>query len=336
MRPCPVIVPALVIVASAVGAGPASAQESINSPLTRVSFAGYAGDGLVPSPGIGQVDSDNFRVTGMSVDSTFGGTFVDGDFAEGASPGGVSGDGTGGLWAFSTSPGDPAFGFQQSGDDFTPGEIFLRFVNATSTALTDPTIRFEIWVFNDASRASEIEFAWSEDGNAFDTIDALAFTSDESPDAAPAWELHPRSIMLSGVTIAPGGQLHLRWTADYVSGTGGYDELALDDIEVEVPDPDPDPEPEPEPDPDPDPDPAADDEDGDGVPDADDNCPTYPNPGQADQDADGAGNACDELGDDDGGYAAGCTAGGGAGGSAALALLLLAALRHRTRRVYRR
>src|SRR5688572_32852975 len=101
---------AIVIVACAADAGSASAQEAINSPLTQVGFAGYAGDGLTPSPGVGQVDSDSIRVTGMSVDSDFGDTFTDGDFAEGASNGGVSGDGTGGLWAFSTSPGDRAFG----------------------------------------------------------------------------------------------------------------------------------------------------------------------------------------------------------------------------------
>ena len=366
---CRPVLATAIVTAALAGAGPASAQEAIQSPLTRVDFTGYAGLGLAPLPAPGQLDSDSFRVTGMSSDSSFGGTFTDGDFAEGASGGGVSGDGTGGMWAFSTSPGDPAFGVQQTGDDFTPGEIFLRFVNATSSPLVDPTVRFEVWVFNDATRSSRIELAWSLDGDDFDTIGALTVITPEAPDASPSWLLTPRSVALDGVTIAPGAQLHLRWALDYESGSGGYDEIAIDDIEVEVAAP-----------------PACgdgfldvgeacddggvaggdgcsagcavepgwtctgepstcteddtggggpdggpdDDSDGDGVPDAEDNCPGYPNPSQADQDGDGRGNACDELtGDDDEGYAAGCSAGGGGAGGLLVGLLLLGLRRRR-------
>jgi len=234
MRPHLLLGSSIVLVSVAANPGPALAQEAITGPLTRVDLSGYQGDGLVADPGPGQLDSDAWRVRGMNEgDGEFGGDFDFGDFAEGASNGGVSGDGTGGLWAFSTTPGDPGFGFQQVGDDLTPGEIFLRFVNASGAPLVDPTVRFEAWIFNDSTRASEMDFAWSIDGgDSFENVPGARVTTPQSPDAVPTWQLEAREVALDGVTIAAGGELQLRWRPDYLSGSGGYDELAIDDIET--------------------------------------------------------------------------------------------------------
>lgn len=354
----------VLILASLAVPAAAHAQTAITGPSTRIDFTGYAGDGFVPSPGAGQLDSDAWRITGMNDgDSVFGGSFTEGDFAEGDSDGGES---EGGLWAFRVAAGDPAFGFQQTSDDLTPGRITLRLVNQSGAPLTSPTIRYEGWTFNDATRASEVEFAWSTDGDSFVTEASMRWASAEAPDAQPAWQRAVREVTLSGVTVAAGAQLHLRWSPDLLSGSGGYDELAIDDIEIVVAEAPPAP--------------ACgdgtvdageacddgnlapgdgcsasctvegggsgggggggdgsgggggdggggagdDDEDGDGRADADDNCPTVANPSQADEDGDGAGNACDTLGGGYDGYTAEGCAAGGGGGGAALALALVA------------
>ncbi len=342
MRSNLVLSSAVVLVAAA--AATASAQEAITGPVTRIDFTGYAGRGLVPTPGAGQLDSDTWKVLGMD-DATgaFGGTFTSGDFAEGASTGNAV---AGGLLAFSVATGDPAFGFQQTGTDLTPGAIFVRFVNATAEPLVDPTIRWEAWAFNNEDRSSEVEFAWSDDGSNFAAIDSLRVTSPELAAATPSWQVTTRQATLTGTTLAVGQRLTLRWSPDSNTGSGEWDELAIDDIEVAFAVAEPPPEPEPEPDggvPDaggdgPADDPSGDgDRDDDGVADALDNCPSVSNPAQFDDDEDGAGNACDYLGgsEEDSGFQAGCDASGGAGAGAGAAsglLLVLGAITARRRR----
>jgi hypothetical protein len=272
----------------------------ISGTLTRVDLTGYTGSGLVPAPGAGQLDSDDWAVTGMNDgDTFFGGTFVGGDFGEGHSPGGVSGDGTGGLWSFDVAPGDAAFGIQQSGSDLTPGVVSLRFSNLTGAAIDSPTVRFEVWVWNDSTRASAIEL---------DGYPQTRVVSGEAAEATVAWRVTPEEVVLEGVVVPAGGTLVLRWNVDAVSGDGGYDELAIDDVEVEIAGEDP-PPPPPPPEDTPDPDAGS----GTGT---------------------GTGTGTGEDGD---GYVAnGCDAGGGSAGIAVGLLSLGLAWRIRASRTSRR
>ncbi len=352
---------ALFLIAGTLGVpATAAAQQAITGLDTTIGFDGYAGAGLVSAPAAGQLDSNSWRVLGMSGgDTTFGGNFPTGDSARGLSSGGVT---TGGLYAFTVAAGDVAFGWQPETADLTPGEILLRLDNQTGAAIVDPTLGYEVWAFNDTARAGSVDVAWSIDGAPFVAED-VTVTTPVAADAVPAWQVAARQIVVAG-TLPAGGRLTVRWTTDDAGGTGGaYDELALDDVHlalarcgdgvVQAPETCDDGDATADdgcddacaiepgwdcpdagqpctpvcdgPSPPPVCESGGDDRDGDGVADDVDNCPDQPNASQADEDGDGAGNACDTLPSaptPDGGCA--LASGGGAGTSAPLLLALLA------------
>ncbi|MEM6528949.1 MAG: hypothetical protein AAF653_11695, partial [Chloroflexota bacterium] len=140
----------------------------VAQPAAAVSFTGanltydfnmFAGSGFAPAPAAGQLDSDDWRVTGLSAGSgTFGGTFTSGDFARGTSTGGIS---TGGVYAFEVSSGNTALGVQPTGSDFTPGAITLKVTNDTGSALTSIVVSYTVYFFNDQVRSNSFNLGYS-------------------------------------------------------------------------------------------------------------------------------------------------------------------------------
>jgi hypothetical protein len=123
-------------------AGAAEASLVLGSPGTPavVDFTGFDGSGFSPAPAPGQLDSDTWRVTGMSDgDGAFGGTYDFGDFARGASSGAVS---SGGVYAFEVAPGDVGLGVQPTGSVFTEGSFTLRVRNETGLTVDDLAVAY--------------------------------------------------------------------------------------------------------------------------------------------------------------------------------------------------
>ena len=127
-----------------------SQQNAVAAPLnTNIDFTGFTGSGFAPSPAAGQLDSDTWRLTGMSTgDQTFGGTHTSDDSARGSDTGGTT---TGGVYAFDRGGGNIGLGVQPTGSDFTPGEITLRLRNETGTTVTNINVAYYLGVFNDLS-----------------------------------------------------------------------------------------------------------------------------------------------------------------------------------------
>jgi hypothetical protein len=208
-------------------------QLQIDTPALAevIDFDGFLGTGFSPTPDPGQLSSESWEVIGMSDGNLlFGDTQIAGDFARGASAGGVT---TGGCYSFDNGTG-ASLGFQATTADFTPGSFTLKILNNTGATMNQITLDYEVWVRNDQNRSTSFNFSHSDDNVNYTSVPSLDFVSVEAADASPVWEMNARSIVISGVSISDQEVYYLRWTSNDVSGSGSRDELALDNIGVSL------------------------------------------------------------------------------------------------------
>ena len=192
-----------------------------------ISFNLYSGAGFQATPGPGQLDSDDWAITGWSDGSlAFGGTRTTGDYARGLGALPVT---TGGHYSFDLGASEASFGFQPGGSDFAPGTATLRMTNITGSTLNSVDLTYEIHVRNDQARANSLNFSFSANCSTFTTVPALDFTSPEAL-AGTSWVQSHRNTTLSGLAVPNGSSFCIRWSSADVSGTGSRDEFALDDI----------------------------------------------------------------------------------------------------------
>ena len=214
-----------------------TATVNFDSTVLGVNNGAFAGTGFHSEPIEGQLDSDGWAVTGFSDgDLAFSGIGITGDYARGTSNVGVS---DGGIYAFLVATNDLALGIQPSDEDWTPGTLTLRIFNDTSSTINQLDIAYEIWVRNDQASANSFNFSYSPDGSSFTAVSALDLTSIEGAETAAIWRQNNRATSISGLSFAHGAQFYLRWSGDFVSGSGSRDEFALDDISVTAAIPEP-------------------------------------------------------------------------------------------------
>ncbi|MEQ9650039.1 MAG: hypothetical protein RLO52_31355, partial [Sandaracinaceae bacterium] len=220
-------------------ASTAHAQQAVSSGAPVVErFDGFLGAGFTATPAPGQLDSDEWRVTGLTDgDTSFGGSFTTGDYARGTSTGGTS---TGGAYAFDVGVGgpNPTLGFQPTGGDASPGAFELRVQNGTGAPLTQIEVSYTFYVYNDQARASSMDVEVERETMPTPVAaPSLSATTPEAADGAPAWVGMSLSatIDLSATPVAAGDNLIVRFTTDDVSGSGSRDEIAIDDVTVSVP-----------------------------------------------------------------------------------------------------
>jgi len=194
---------------------------------------GFGGLGAGRNPEPGQLDADAWQVVGMSDgDRLFGEEAAVGDHARGLSEGGVS---SGGLYAFQVQDGNVALGVQATATDFSPGSVVLRLPIELYPSQR-LTLGYTMWVRNDEDRSSRWEVAYSLDGDLWSEPDLLPFTTEALAADSPSWERFP--FRLEGEIDydedAGDTGLFVRWSAVEHSGTGGRDEVAIDDITVSL------------------------------------------------------------------------------------------------------
>lgn len=209
------------------------AQVAITAiPATR-DFTAFAGAGFESTPITGQLDSNEWSVTGFSDgDLAFGGSASTGDYARGPSNGQVS---IGGVYAFNVGGANVVLGFQATGADFTPGTITMRLVNQTGSPIDQISVSYDLWTLNNGDRSSSVDFSYSTDNSVFTPVPALDFATPEPAEVSPSWDSAIQSTTIQSLGLSNGALFYLRWTSDDASGTGARDEFGIDNVVVAVP-----------------------------------------------------------------------------------------------------
>ena len=224
----------MMAIAAAVLAAAATADAQVVVDRARVTldFQTYTGAGLAVRPGPGQLDADDWRVTGLgdAPDAAFGEDHASPGFARGASAGGQSAPG---LYAFQVAPGDSAFGLQPGGSDFTPGSVTLRAVNRTGAAIADLRVRFGFWASNDQDQSTTWATSWSLDDVTYQPVGPMLAT-DGPLASAPAWTETVVDQLIADAAIPDGAIFYLRFDSDDGGATGARDEIAIDDLALIV------------------------------------------------------------------------------------------------------
>lgn len=208
--------------------------------ITTLDFTGYEGNGFVTSPNSTQLDSDNWRTTGMSDGATsFGGEYTTGDYARGPSEGGET---TGGFYGFdvdnTAGTTNRALGVQPGANDWTPGEFVLRLQNNTGQTITKMSVSYSVIVYNDEGRSNSFNFSHSPNDSEWTSVSAHDFASPGTADGSPQWVSTRMSNDLTGLSIADGNRFYLRWRGTDLGGEGSRDEFALDDVRLDhIPEP---------------------------------------------------------------------------------------------------
>ena len=209
----------------------AQVNTSVGNPPSDITFIGFTAGGFTSTPSAGQLDSDEWRIEGLSDgNGTWGGSHTTGDFARGPNDGAVS---TGGIYAFDVGSGNITLGFQATAGDVTSGKLILRLVNTGSDPITQLDVSYKIIDYNDQNRANTLNFAYGEgstEPGTFTTVSAMDFTTTEVASPSPIWITTNRSTTITGLNVAQDQFIYLVWETDDVSGSGSRDEIAIDDI----------------------------------------------------------------------------------------------------------
>ncbi len=197
----------------------------------------YAAAGFEPATvTAGRLNSNAWSTTGFSDGAlAFGGTNTAGDHARGAT---AVAQTTGGIWAFTGAPGsaaNPTLMIQPGAADFTPGTLTLRIQNNGTTNMTQLAVSYNIYIRNDQGWSNSFNFSYSSDDVTYTPVGAIDYASPVAADAL-GWVVvagaPSRSTTITGLAIAPGSYVYIRWNGDDVSGAGSRDEFGLDDINM--------------------------------------------------------------------------------------------------------
>lgn len=215
-------------------------------------FNDFFGTGFAPNPGLGQLDSDHWRVQGLAEgDGVFGGTHTTGGFASFFH---IGEDPSAGINSYAVGVNDFALGMQPYEDSLTPGNITYRLQNNTGVGLDLFTISGKIYSFDNSPFASVLDVLWSVDDVNYTSIAGNpSFVSGGDPSTNNTqWQLINFSATVQTPLVSVGDFIYFQFaTNDAAPGQeptlppvpnqnpngprtlqGERDQLAIDDISV--------------------------------------------------------------------------------------------------------
>ncbi|HEX8572922.1 MAG TPA: Calx-beta domain-containing protein, partial [Allosphingosinicella sp.] len=196
-------------------------------------FAGFTAGGFAPTPTAAQIDSDIWRVVGLSdiPNPAYGFTATTGDFARG--PIGTDDPVSAGVYSPTSNP---ALVLQPTGAEIeNNGFIEARVQNTSGNTATGFNIAFD-WAYrNSGNRSSDLQFSYSTDGINFTAVtDAGAVTPTTAGAATGVFTLQNEVVTLTGLSVPDQGFVYLRWTHLSSTGGGNRDEFGIDNVTVDA------------------------------------------------------------------------------------------------------
>ncbi|HEX8483325.1 MAG TPA: Calx-beta domain-containing protein, partial [Allosphingosinicella sp.] len=201
-------------------------------------FTGFTAAGFAPNPTPAQLDSDIWRVVGLSDISNpaYGFTAVSppaNDFARGVITGSAD-PATAGVYSPS---GGAALVLQATGAELELGGfIESRIQNTTGSTVTALSVAFD-WVYrNSGGRADNLQFSYSTDGTNFVTVPAANFSTPAAAEAAvpSTFSATGEAVNLTDLSVADQGFVYFRWTHLNSAGSGNRDEFGIDNLIVDA------------------------------------------------------------------------------------------------------
>jgi hypothetical protein len=201
-------------------------------------FTGFDASGFAPNPTASQIDSDIWRVVGLSdiPNPAYGFTSVAppaNDFARGVITGSADPT-TAGVYSPS---GGAALILQPTGAELESGGfIEARIPNTSGSTATGFDIAFDWSYRNSGDRSSSLQLSYSTDGTNFTAVPAanLSTTAAKEASTPTTFSTVHEAVSLTGLSVPDQGFLYLRWTHLSSAGGGNRDEVGIDNVTIDA------------------------------------------------------------------------------------------------------
>lgn len=206
---------------------------TFDNSVSGVLNSAYIGNGLSPQPSIGQLNSNAFKIVGLSDgDSNFGDTLASADFSRGYAINAVS---TGGMYAFNYGTAEDSnmsIGFQATTADMSPGKLVLRMQNNSGKTIARVSLNYDLLIRNNGARSSSIKTCYSWTDSSYYLLNESLRYSTPALDSLAEWQIETIALDVHGLQWLDGEYFYLSWSLDDNSGSGDRDEIAFDNISI--------------------------------------------------------------------------------------------------------